>query len=560
MILYHCGTMYHLLCCILHKIKYNREKDAVLIISEFMQRKEVLDEIVENTKKTGWFHQVIISPEREIKKYRKGTLSEESTIEEVTAVAESIASGVEKEIKLDFNKFEEINIASEHWSIGCYLLLRKIPYNYFEDASGMLSQYEKLREIIKGIDIINYMILHTFNGFGRNELTKKVFANLSNQQEGFFDERAVDFSISKILSQLSQEEIDKILSIFGCEKIDVKSQNNSVLLMSQYLVNLNMETMEEQKHMYAMLIDHYIGDMNVIVKPHPKDNWINYYKLFENCKVLSSTFPSELLPYCFNEKVKIGFTASSTSILGIADCVEKIIYFTFNIETQYKYTNRYFVVYKMIQNLLKQDYRYYKIEENLEQLTEFLRITEETKDIQINYYNENNDDKKRCIIIDKPSKEEYTADDISRILSNLEDDDIAIFINTNNDYLFYTLDKEEITDNIIPIVIKKEAIKDRYFGDIDDEIIYVYVKSQEKSNLIKSYSDRKELFTMGIAIEINKINSEDYLKIKVLEGKLRAMEVRLREAQENERKCKEELKYLQELNHKEIITEEILLK
>ena len=55
--IYYAVTNYHLLCCILHHIQYNKN-DSILLISEYLT--EVRAELVDNIKKTGLFNDVII--------------------------------------------------------------------------------------------------------------------------------------------------------------------------------------------------------------------------------------------------------------------------------------------------------------------------------------------------------------------------------------------------------------------------------------------------------------------------------------------------------------------
>ena len=78
MILYHASTVYHLLCCIVHKCIYRKEKQATLLIVEYLQNKEVLDVIVERLVRLEWFEKIVIVPERKIKALHLKTLSENS--------------------------------------------------------------------------------------------------------------------------------------------------------------------------------------------------------------------------------------------------------------------------------------------------------------------------------------------------------------------------------------------------------------------------------------------------------------------------------------------------
>lgn len=52
MILYHASTMYHLLCCIVHKLAYYPDDDAELLILEYIKpdksRKSFLKQVIDS--------------------------------------------------------------------------------------------------------------------------------------------------------------------------------------------------------------------------------------------------------------------------------------------------------------------------------------------------------------------------------------------------------------------------------------------------------------------------------------------------------------------------------
>lgn len=66
------------------------------------------------------------------------------------------------------------------------------------------------------------------------------------------------------------------------------------------------------------LVDYMCNDEYVlVVKPHPKDRWQNYRRIFSDCILLEKSEPSELLPFVIDREVDMALTASSTSIRAL---------------------------------------------------------------------------------------------------------------------------------------------------------------------------------------------------------------------------------------------------
>ena len=82
------------------------------------------------------------------------------------------------------------------------------------------------------------------------------------------------------------------------------------------------------------LVDYMCGDEYVlVVKPHPKDRWQNYRRIFSDCILLEKSEPSELLPFVIDREVDMALTASSTSIRGVDKFAIHSYCFTTDIET-----------------------------------------------------------------------------------------------------------------------------------------------------------------------------------------------------------------------------------
>ena len=276
MILYHASTVYHLLCCIVHKCIYRKEKQATLLIVEYLQNKEVLDVIVERLVRLEWFEKIVIVPERKIKALHLKTLSENSRNAQIKKVLYKIIRGVKDLLQIDFSCFEEINMAGDYWSVGLYLRYNQIPFNYFEDGSGMLSQCDRYNQIIQNTNTTHFIIAKYLNSIGKGELIQKKYADLSNQSEGFYDELAVDFSIYELINKMDKRDVLDLLSVFGCTLYCIEEGVPAALFLTQYFKTMQIKSVRTQELLTTMLLDYFAPNCQIIIKPHPKDRRINY--------------------------------------------------------------------------------------------------------------------------------------------------------------------------------------------------------------------------------------------------------------------------------------------
>ena len=435
---------------------------------------------------------------------------------------------MDETLKIDFTQFESINLAADHWSVGIYLLKKRIPFNYFEDACGMLSQPERFAEIVKGFNMSNFVIAQHLQGLGNSPVIVKKFADIENQQPGFYDEKAEDFCISRLLNVVNEKDLEDIKWFFHCHKLPAVYEKPSVLFMTQFLKTLQTKTIIEQEYLSAALIDYFAKDCNIVVKPHPKDKWINYYKLLPGCTVLPGDVPSELIGLCVNENFDIGLTASSTSIGGIKKCVGRTVSFSTSIETNYMFLHRLYTAASLMHTLFNGDYTYFGQDVCLDQINQML-LTVGEQGMDVKPYDPPFDGTKRCVLVDDLHPDNsQSSHKIMDMLQSFNSGDVAIFLNTQNGYGFYRYADFDVFDDIVPVVISKKIIRQMNFTDEEDEIIYVYTKNKAIKEAVMNFSEQKELQYTGIKIGINHNITAD-VKLKVLEGKLEAMKKRLSE-------------------------------
>lgn len=352
MILYHASTMYHLLCCIVHKLAYYPDDDAELLILEYIKpdknRKSFLKQVIDS----GFFATARYVPEQKFKLKKGNALDNTSSEKEIKSVIENISKTFENWLDEDITKFEEIYVASDQHSLGIYLTNKGIPYHYFEDASGRLSEQLRYISITKSNNMTNHIINEYLGCMGRNSCVKSKLCDLRHQQKGFYDEKAEDFCIYDILKFKIPDKVPDIINFFGGISHKIRGDKKICLYLTQDLNTLKIKDLDLQELVMTTLVDYMCGDEYVlVVKPHPKDRWQNYRRIFSDCILLEKSEPSELLPFVIDREVDMALTASSTSIRGVDKFAVHSYYFTTDIETNRERIDDMFIATLLLKEL-----------------------------------------------------------------------------------------------------------------------------------------------------------------------------------------------------------------
>lgn len=344
--------MYHLLCCIVHKLAYHPDDDAELLMLEYIKpdknRKAFLKQVLDS----GFFATARYVPEQKFKLKKGNALDDTSNEKEIKAVIENISKTFESWFDEDITKFDEIYVASDQHSLGIYLTSKGIPYHYFEDASGMLSEQSRYISITKSNNMTNHIINEYLGCMGRNSCVKSKLCDLRHQQKGFYDEKAEDFCIYDILKFKIPDKVQEIIKFFGDIPHKIRGDKKICLYLTQDLNTLKIKDLDLQELMMTTLVDYMCGDEYVlVVKPHPKDRWQNYRRIFSDCILLEKSEPSELLPFVIDREVDMALTASSTSIRGVDKFAIHSYCFTTDIETNRERIDDMFVVALLLKEL-----------------------------------------------------------------------------------------------------------------------------------------------------------------------------------------------------------------
>ena len=351
MVLYHASTMYHLLCCIVHRLAFNSNEDAHLLLLEYIKPQKERESFYKKLCDFGFFSDVRYVPEQQFKLKKGIALNENSTKKQINTVINNISNAFENWFSSDVKNYSNFYVASDQHSFGIYLMKNKIPYIYMEDASGMLSEQDRYLSITKSNNLTNHIINEYLGGAGRNECVKAKLCDLAHQKKGFYDEKAVDFSIYQTLKNIIPQHIPTLLKFFGNINTTIKSDKNICLFLTQDLNTLKIKDLDLQELMMTTIVDYVCPDHTLVIKPHPKDRWQNYRRIFPSAQILQRGVPSELLPFTIDGDIDIALTASSTSIRGVTEFAKHSYSFTTEIEVHRERLDSMYIAVELLKEL-----------------------------------------------------------------------------------------------------------------------------------------------------------------------------------------------------------------
>ncbi len=543
-VLYHGVSVYQVLCCIVHRLAYHEKDEAILMISEHYAPKPERMHFINNLKNLHIFDEVMIVPEASFKKKRGRKLDKNSSPSQIELVIKNICREFEGWAP-KLSSFHKIYIASDNWSLGIYCLWNKIPYYYFEDACGMLTDLERYYEIIQSTDMDNCIISKYLHGAGQSKLARKLYCNIEYQKGDISDERIENFSISYILREKIPHKIDSILKIYDSEPYKMDDKKDVSLFLTQFIRSLAIKDLNIQREMTALLLDYFAGKTIIAFKPHPKDIFINYRQLGKNRYIVRRNLPSELLPFLFPKQLKSAITASSTSIRGLGKLAKEYYSFSPDIEKNYLYLHIAYTIVKIIENVkeekkieinMKEDsyldnfLRFYglqKKEENILSQRGVSKICEKSH-IQIGtIFIETDGDKRREGQMD---------------IKNIGERDIVIFDNCEDKYnicLQYT--KEELEKFVVcNLRVRKE--EESYFSY--QKQIWVYSGEDKIRENLKNFKIEKKLELSNQILQIQSKEADERVR---LEGKKKALQYIM------DRRIEEKVDKEQQLDEDEMI-------
>ena len=521
MIIYYAMTKFHLIFSITHKRITYGDKDAVLFLYSGLQG---LEEEYDKIVNAGFFKEVYIVPEIQLKRSWV-PLNDKSPEKDIEKNVVNMVHDIEEWLPIKISREDTIYLANDHWALGTYCIYKKIPYHYYEDGVGMLSKPEYSYELVRKMNVTHSIVAKYMGAFGLNENVVEKIADLENQTEGFKDEKAVHFSLKDQLKNLSKEDMGHLLNIFGAPEL--KGQEDMTILLTEHFVNMKRLSIEGQKELYALLVDFFCESQHLCIKPHPNDFQINYGQIFPEADMISRFFPSELLPYCFNVKLKMALAACSTSVFGLKDAADRILRFDIDIENHYNYLLRYYAAAIILKQLKNFSIKTVNAYEDL--LNGFLSADK----------NISSGKEKNCVYIVDDKKEK------GQVLEDLNPQDVVVYINSS-DYFYMFSERDFVVDekNWCAVRIRKRLLPNTLMQNEDTEYVWIYSQDVKKLEQIKTIKEERELKHVGVFLDVDCITDNPELKIRILEGNLRASLVRIEKYKSQEKEYQETIREL----------------
>ena len=540
MILYHGSTAYHILCCIVHKLFYYRNMKAVLMITEYMAPKDELEFFINDIKERGWFEEILVVPEPEFRRKAGSKLTGRSDTEEIEGVVNKLNDILLDWYPAGFRQFDDAYIAADQWTVGTYYLSNKIPYYNFEDASGLLGDEKRYLKLMKESTPQNYILCEYLQAAGRNRIVKGKLCDMNNLPEGFYDEKAIDFSIYKTMCQMDRDTRMQIVSLYGGEMVPMPEYKATTVFLTQYYNNLKIREVGIQKKMTKLIIDYFAENSNLIIKPHPKDRYIPYEEIFPGCTVIKRSIPSEILPFMLPKAADEVITPNSTSIGGMRNCCQKVYLFGEEIEVHYERLHLYYAASKIIEAIYSGQELCYPNANSL-----FLNNFLDKLDINISYDNCSSNK----IWLD--AGEGYKL--LEKDSESFSKEDTIIFLEVEEHYTLFW--NEWINrENMIQLIV-----------EVDDErgcrehVIWFYSKDKELREKVINMSFERELKNTGANIGLSAMEVTENM---ILEGKLEAMRYAMqkKENESNDRVLHQAAEIIEKYEEEKWRTEKVLMR
>lgn len=474
---YYAITNYHILCCVLHSIKYHNEENNILYISSWHHD---CMELCNNLRKLSFFSEVKIFEEVP---FPSG--NNKITLAQIKNDIENIINHIPKDFIKDINSAKNIYISGDDYCCSVYLVKNNIYYNYIEEACGLLSDEERLMRNVRKIDYSRYQIMKYLKLPGNNKFVINRYGDLDCQLENYYNEKDIHFSVNTILSSLTEKQLYEVVSVFTNERFSVP--DNSILLLTFHYANMNILSLDEQRQLYSYLIDYFGYNKKIVIKQHPSDVQPNYKEWFPDALILPRKLPSELLPFLSKTKYYRILTTYSTSVFSMKKYCKDIISFDNNIHESFTCMDRYYFILNLIKKVITEEYDLFFVNCNNSIISNFLK-SNSISCRKIHY----------CDKVDNV----FNCDKKIIVLSQLNSIDFRIL--AKDDIVFFADGCKFKYDGIVPAFLVKTVKNDFGFNCISNliEIFNFYSKNNVLLDILRNQKLRKNNVNCNYDIEL----------------------------------------------------------
>lgn len=414
---YYILSNYHLLCCIIHKLVFNRDRKAVVLLSAYRKN------LYERLKQSGIFgDQIYLWDDSALNGYFEGIGNAIDTYspKAYKKMNREVFRFVEERLPFPLSGFHDYYFSADHELLGVYAIHQGIRYSYFEDAAGILTRPEITNNNLHRVySHAKTAFLSQFPVFGKNPKIATIYIKKSAQVPGVaLPDNIVDIDVMARMRELPAREKDAILRVFDVKLPALDASKPVALLLTQQMYAFKKMSKLEQDRLYAALVDYFTQEHQLVVKPHPDDTYSDYRKLFPGCTVFEPKVLSEFLPTLLDVKYDKAITANSMAVYNLEQYVNTIVAFNPEIETTFKQFDVYYVASALAAKASAAGYRCVSSGINMLQANMLLANAGLDTDARFTALEDAGTGGKRCVF----------ADTWQRVKADLQPDDVVILL------------------------------------------------------------------------------------------------------------------------------------
>ena len=505
-VLYYAVSSFHLLECLVHRIKEHSNDNCDLIISKYIPQKVLHPEYIYESFDRVYECELQVCGSRQ-----------DEYLNNINSYFESFCLNND----IDIRQYKQIYVCAAHYIFGIYLASNNIRFNFVEDANGMLSRYDMLQSIDSAYEVRAQIAQESGLYDGSAEAIDFCICNRNCQiDDKLRTDRLLHFNVTEQLGLLDKSCRDNIINVFY-DKGTIETAGRTAVFLTQHFCNLKILSFEDQVLINQVFFDFFLTADKTIIKTHP-DDFLYYKELFPESIVVHERFPSEFLPYIFDNKINTLATISSTAVFALESIYSDIIKFDSRYEKQFKNTLIVYAALKfmsesgissfvlggithtLIDNLLKySDIRSYNIIKN---------YVEDINAIGSDSVLLLGDD------LDEKEEEFLRSESLSKGCT---------IIYTGKKFPFYNYEyRHKMRKCAVVELIKTRSRDSECYASLDRERIYIYSHDPKLIQKGEVFKMEKNLINQGINVKTADLDEKDK-QIKILEGILKATEARL---------------------------------
>ena len=501
-VIYQTGHYGFLIHCMLHKMKYHPNNDAIFLVDKVLMNELTIDFVKKNKNNFKNVGKVILYNDKDI--IRNGSTSVETKEQYTLQYFDNLLA----KNQIDLAECEEIySMFDTYNAFGVYLSMKKIFFSMIEIAANFC-QSTKRYCLNKAFPVYDEMIYKYKAISYECAYLKKLFCSGSKIVELVSYEENVN-AIS-MLKSLNKQEIKTIIDCYNLPPIvegeKVLFSFNSAWIAGQFGFDI-----PHYMYLNQQVADYFLPeDCKLLLKPHPNTDFDKKYWLqfFPKADYIPGYFPAMLLPYIENLNI---YKSLNTGTTGVDQNDQKSI----NVPMKFFYThgenNLIHVALKLMEFIKtkKSNLEHYGLHNSV--VWSMMSVNPVFDKFTSWSSLELEDDNVLIVGNINWNPGEYKEKLIKR-MDSVNNNAVVIFLNNKNDFTFMTND-QRFLPYIIPIHIRKKKLKEDTMENMKEEILYVYCKDEKMLNKIKKFNYSKKLKYVGVELNAEYDEKNQYLDL-----------------------------------------------